>query len=123
MAASHRVLRRARPFGPLYDPKNPTPGERGLVGHFIGAYLVEQFEFLMHTWIMNGSFRSPDESGNASGVDPLFGPLPGSAASYQEFNYMNASGEYTSVKSMPQFVTTNGGLCVFLPSITALNLL
>jgi deferrochelatase/peroxidase EfeB len=124
MAASHRILRRARPFGPPYDPAAPTQEERGLIGLFIGASLVDQFEFIMHSWVMNGSFRQGDDSPNESGVDPLFGPLPNSAPAYQEFDYLSADGQtYTSVKGLPQFVTTAGGLYVFLPSVTALHCL
>lgn len=78
LASSHRVLRRARPYGPPYNPKDPASADqdRGLVGLFIGADLSAQFEFLMNSWITNGHFSTNDNSPNSSGYDPLFGAPP-----------------------------------------------
>lgn len=116
-AAQHRIRRFATPYGPEYTPGTAdTP--RGLVGHFMGANLAEQFEFLMSTWINAGYFRQPDASPNGSGVDPLFGPQPGENA---DFYRLDASGSYETSTPMTRFIVTRGGLYVFLPSVAALE--
>ncbi|HEX8249173.1 MAG TPA: hypothetical protein VF599_13430 [Pyrinomonadaceae bacterium] len=130
MANQHRILRRARPYGPPYDPANKaTIGQdRGLVGLFIGADLQNQFEFLMNTWIINGHFSTNDGSPNNSGYDPLFGPPPAAASpSTTEFSYCTGdpsnAADYETLQGLTQLIVTKGGLYVFLPSITALGYL
>jgi len=126
-ADDHRVLRRARPYGPPYDPavRGSRSEERGLIGLFIGADLGNQFEFLMSQWITNGGFSTNDGSPNQSGYDPLFGPPPGSTVS-DAFSYCTGdpkkATDYTTLPMpLPQLVITRGGMYVFLPSITALG--
>lgn len=137
MASLHRILRRARPYGPPYVPQDPTSArqDRGLVGLFIGADLSAQFEFLMNTWITNGHFSTNDNSPNDSGYDPLFGPPPGAESpSTTEFAYCKvgqdpqnpAPGDSSNYEILPrlrQLIITKGGLYVFLPSISALKYL
>ncbi|HEV7472677.1 MAG TPA: hypothetical protein VGN90_01440 [Pyrinomonadaceae bacterium] len=148
MASLHRVLRRARPYGPQYDPKKPASAkqDRGLVGLFIGADLSAQFEFLMNSWITNGHFSTNDNSPNGSGYDPLFGPPPeAESPETTEFAYCKpgqdpqnpAPGDSSNYQILPpnpstsgvvqrkltQLITIRGGLYVFLPSITALGFL
>jgi deferrochelatase/peroxidase EfeB len=121
-AQAHRVRRFATAFGPEYRPGLPGSGEayRGLVGLFMGADLVNQFEFLMQNWIGRGSFRSPDNSPNESGTDALFGPQPGSRET--DFDYLSADGStYEEVPGLSRFIRTDGGLYVFIPSISALG--
>lgn len=116
-AVQHRIRRFATPYGPEYTPGTAgTP--RGLVGHFMGANLAEQFEFLMSTWINTGYFRQPDASPNGSGVDPLFGPQAGEDA---DFSRLGRAGDYETTSPMTRFIVTKGGLYVFLPSIAALE--
>ena len=116
-AVQHRIRRFATPYGPEYTPgTGDTP--RGLVGHFMGANLAEQFEFLMSTWINTGFFRQPDASPNGSGVDPLFGPQPGENA---DFSRLDPAGDYETTTPMTQFIVTKGGLYLFLPSVAALQ--
>lgn len=130
-ADDHRVLRRARPYGPPYDPNVPESKDeqRGLIGFFIGADLGNQFEFLMNTWMTNGSFSTKDSSPNSSGYDPLFGPPPdaqtpaNTSFSYCTGDPTKAAGYTTLGKPLPQLVITRGGLYVFIPSISALGYL
>jgi Dyp-type peroxidase family len=133
MASLHRVLRRARPYGPPYDPKKSASAnqDRGLVGLFIGADLSNQFEFLMNSWITNGNFSTDDTSPNDSGYDPLFGPptVPPAQVppSLSEFSYCTGDpsnpSDYKTLEGLSQFIVTKGGLYVFLPSISALSYL
>ena len=130
MASDHRVLRRARPYGPPYDPASPASAteQRGLVGLFIGADLQNQFEFIMHSWVIGGHFSTNDHSFNGSGYDPLFGPPPAAATpattafSFCAGDPTNPS-DYETLQGLPQLVVTKGALYVFIPSITALGYL
>ena len=51
-----RIVRRGMPYGPAYDPHDPTDDERGLVGMFICASLKNQFEYVMRQWLNDGIF-------------------------------------------------------------------
>jgi deferrochelatase/peroxidase EfeB len=119
----HRVRRFATPFGPPYTAK--TSGDyRGLIGLFMGADLINQFEFIMQTWIGQGSFRNPDLSHNHSGVDPLFGPQaqPPPSAGDASFDYLSSDGStWEETPGLTRFIRTDGGLYVFLPGIAALR--
>src|SRR5207253_7364474 len=52
----HRIVRRAMPYGPAYDPAHPDPAPRGLIGYFINASLRNQFEFLSSQWNLSNDF-------------------------------------------------------------------
>ncbi len=131
MAKANRVLRRARPYGPPYDPSHEgsEDQQRGLIGLFIGADLDAQFEFLMQTWITGGNFSTNDNSPNNSGYDPLFGPPPAAQTpSTSTFAYCtgdpaNPDDYVTLPAPLPQLVITRGGLYVFIPGISALSYL
>ncbi len=119
-AVLHRVLRRARPYGPPY--LEPDQADRGLVGYFIGANLQDQFSFIMQTWVTGNAFALYDMSPNQSGYDPLFGsPTEGEVFQYATGDPQNQSG-YTNYAA-PQLVFTRGSLYVFFPSMTALKLM
>ncbi|MCV9927965.1 hypothetical protein OIU83_09890 [Flavobacterium sp. LS1R49] len=126
-AQTHRILRRASPYGPVYDPNEKGEVQRGLVGLFIGAVLDFQFRFVTRIWFELGGFRNPDASPNQSGVDPLFGPqvldtIPGDAV----FAY-NGGNTYKEVPNNPdepkltRFIRTDGSLYLFLPGIAGLK--
>jgi deferrochelatase/peroxidase EfeB len=122
-AQIHRVRRFATPFGPPYTPETGD-AYRGLVGLFMGADLVNQFEFIMQTWIGQGSFRSPDLSPNHSGVDAFFGPQaqPPPSAGDASFDYLSSDGStWEERPGLTRFIRTDGGLYVFLPGISALG--
>jgi hypothetical protein len=85
----------------------------------MGANLQDQFVLLMQTWVQSGFYRVPyDASPNGSGIDPLFGPQPDQDST--DFSYLS-NGEYKTTPGMTRFVRTDGGLFVFLPSVTALG--
>ena len=68
----HRLIRRAVPFGPIYDPDaGPEFGaeaERGLLMNSFMASIEQQFEFLLRGWAHDPDFFEADD-----GPDPLIG--------------------------------------------------
>jgi hypothetical protein len=114
---------RAGPYGPDYVENEPEGIQRGLAGLFICANLSEQFVFIMDSWIRQGGFRSEDDSPNASGFDPLFGPPNKSISDYNEFDYLpgNSGDSYVKMKGLERFIRTDGSLLLFLPGIKALE--
>jgi Dyp-type peroxidase family len=129
----HRIVRRAIPYGPAYDPKAPDDEPRGLVGWFINVDLANQFEFLMENWINDPDFvksvAGPGRTNpvfNISGQDVVLGVNePPSATS---FTVSFAPTAHTpavnkTVTGFTPFVTTRGGAYCYLPSMTALRYL
>lgn len=114
----HRIMRRADAYGPPYTGVDDGQ-ERGLAGHFICSVLSDQFEFLMSQWVNNATFAG----GKAlPGIDPLLGnvgQIP-NVPNEDEFIYWQNS-QAVHVKGLSRFVTTRGGLYLFLPSITAIK--
>lgn len=128
----HRIVRRAMPYGPPYDPANPDDEPRGLVGWFINADLGNQFEFLMSEWVNVDTFvmSVPGPNGanpvkNVSGQDPLIGVNDPASSSFTLSNPPSSSREWSNQRltGFPAFVTTRGGAYCYLPSITALQYL
>lgn len=120
-AVKHRIVRRASPYGPPYDPCEKEGIQRGLVGLFIGAVLDDQFRFVTSIWFEQGGFRNPDASPNQSGVDPLFGPQAIDTNPLDSVFAYNDKGTYNSTPGMTRFIRTDGSLYLFLPSITGLK--
>jgi deferrochelatase/peroxidase EfeB len=136
-ALHHRIVRRAMPYGPPYDPSvpDPTPVRRGLIGYFINASISNQFEFLESQWNMLPSFvksatQPGDPSGvngnayfNISGQDVFLGVNDPKSSSFT----LAAPGQYgsknTNITGFPRMITTQGGAYVFFPSITGLRYL
>ncbi|HYF61216.1 MAG TPA: hypothetical protein VD886_00290 [Herpetosiphonaceae bacterium] len=123
----HRIVRRAMPYGPAYDPDQPADGhERGLVGWFINADLLNQFEFIMNSWVNRADFvrsvEGPDGDdpvNNISGQDPLLG-INDTRTTTFTISAPAGNLEITGFKSL---VTTRGGVYCYLPSVTALRYL
>jgi Dyp-type peroxidase family len=122
---NHRILRRGRKFGPVFDglayaerlaqnpeaePQPETPdSERGLLFIAINTDITRQFEFVQQTWVFNKCFAAL--SGES---DPLVGPR----------------GPFTvpeePLRALPEvdtFVRLVGGDYFFLPSLPALKYL
>jgi deferrochelatase/peroxidase EfeB len=115
----HRLLRRALPYGPTYDPDAPWDGiERGLIGHFVNTSIENQFEFVLREWINNSDAvgrvrldpRSKDVVIGANDPDDsIFEiPQPGGAPPIR-------------VTGFGTFTHTRATAYCFLPSITALR--
>ena len=111
----HRIVRRGIPYGPPYDPSNPSDGiERGLLGLFIGVSIKDQFEFLMSEW-MNGSAFAPGIYGT---TDPILGNSP---EGENTFVIPRENSTPLAIAQFPRLVTTRGSAYTFLPSITGLH--
>ncbi len=120
-AETHRILRRASPYGPVYDPAEKPGIQRGLVGLFIGAVLDFQFRFVTKAWLERGGFRNPDASPNYSGVDPIFGPQAADTSPDNSIFAYNKKGTYVETPNLTRFVRTDGSLYLFLPGISGLK--
>ena len=132
-ATHHRIVRRAMPYGPAYDPARPDPAPRGLIGYFINASISNQFEFLSSQWNLESAFvkaasgpGGPD-AGNAyfniSGQDLFLGVNDPAASSFT-LAALGARGKNNKVlKGFPRLIATRGGAYCFLPSIRGLRYL
>lgn len=117
---ARRVMRRGMPYGPEWSPGDaPDRVPRGLIGHFIGASLLLQFETVMGEWL-NGGLTEPTITGTN---DALLGvadtiarcPIPSQRAD----GTVDPDG--IVLTGFPQFVRTRGCVYGFLPSLTALR--
>jgi len=122
----HRILRRAIPYGPEYDPANPDEIERGLVGMFINVDLANQFEFLTSQWSNTSSFvRSVHGPGGVNPVNNISGQdifLGINDETNSSFTLSTPQGNQ-KIKGFGRFVITRGGAYCYLPSITAMKYL
>ncbi|HEX6292303.1 MAG TPA: hypothetical protein VFZ66_24155 [Herpetosiphonaceae bacterium] len=115
----HRIVRRAMPYGPPYNPSQPNDGvARGLVGLFINASLKYQFEFVMQNWVNGSEF---DDLNKPDGTPTRDGLLGNNSPDDSYFTIPNKDGSSTIIKGFARFVTTRGGAYLFLPSISALR--
>lgn len=118
----HRIVRRAMPYGPAYDPHSPDDQhERGLIGWFINADLDNQFEHIMSSWVNDHGFViEPLSWLTITGRDVLLGnPQSDDTFALPESIKPNVIQKL----SVSQFVTTRGGAYCYLPSITAIRYL
>lgn len=131
----HRIVRRAMPYGPPYDPANPDPAStpRGLIGYFINASLSNQFEFLTGQWNLESTFvKSASGPGgasagnavfNVSGQDVFLGVNDPASSSFT-LAALGAKGKNNTVLTgFSRLITTRGGAYCFLPSISGLRYL
>ena len=126
----HRLVRRAMPYGPPYDPHEGADVTRGLVGWFINADIKNQFEFLMNQWV-NGSTFVMSVSGpnganpvnNITGQDVILGANTATTSSFTLSDPPVGSAKPVNQKltGFASFVTTRGGAYCYLPSISALR--
>lgn len=104
----HRILRRARKFGPeSTDKRIDDHAERGLLFMCLNTDIVRQFEFIQQTWLLN-----PDFSTLFKETDPLLGP---------QGNFTIPATPIRQCPEVKTYVKFAGGEYFFLPSIRALN--
>lgn len=132
---NHRIVRRAMPYGPPYDPATPElrAVPRGLVGYFINGSISNQFEFLSSQWNQQDDFVSAalapgapndgDAHNNISGSDVFLGVNDPATSSFT-IPVLGANGKNNKVvKGFSRMIITRGGAYVFFPSITGLRYL
>jgi deferrochelatase/peroxidase EfeB len=135
MSEAHRLLRRARVFGPaLFDAavlRDPTSTEcraailaleddgqpRGIHFFCVNASIRSQFEFVQQTWCNNPRFGGLNDN-----KDPIIGD---NDRTDQRPSHMTilAGPLRQRTGALPRFVTVRAGAYLFMPSITALRFL
>jgi hypothetical protein len=135
MSEAHRLLRRARAFGPaLFDPAGLSDltnlaGLKPLLGvaddgiargiHFfcVNANIRNQFEFVQQTWCNNPRFAGLNDN-----KDPILGD---NARADQTSSHMTIPRRPFRVRTaaLPRFVKVRAGAYLFMPSLTALRFL
>jgi len=129
----HRIVRRAMPYGPAYDPDHPTTEPRGLIGYFINASMSNQFEFLTSQWNLDNDFvksatqpGNPD-AGNAvfniSGEDVFLGVNDPANSSFTLAAPGPKGKNNTVLPGFSRMITTRGSVYCFFPSMTGLRYL
>jgi Dyp-type peroxidase family len=110
-AERRRIIRRGIPFGLPFDPAlgrgYGTDAERGLVFAAFMASIENKFEFLQQQWVNDIGFPEA-----ADGVDPVIGT--GGAVTLKH------DGAADATLTFAQFVTTEGAIYAFAPSLTTL---
>src|SRR5436190_368957 len=133
----HRIVRRAMPYGPSYDPSvpDPAPVKRGLICYFINASIFNQFEFVQSQWSLRSSFvkaatapGDPDgTNGNAyfniSGQDVFLGVNDPKSSSFTLAAIGQGGTNNTTITGFSRKITTVGAAYVFFPSMTGLRYL
>ncbi|ESY03074.1 cytochrome P450 [Mesorhizobium sp. LNJC399B00] len=107
----HRILR----VGRTYEKQDGKNGkvEKGLLFMCLNADIERQYEFIQQTWVSSATFQ-----GLVAEKDPTIGSRGGDG------RFTIPSWEkVTTLRDMPQFVTTKGGGYFFMPSRSALRYL
>jgi deferrochelatase/peroxidase EfeB len=109
-ANNHRILRRARKFGPrIADKRVDDAVDRGLLFMCLNTDIARQFEFVQQTWLLNSDFATLGGE-----VDPLVGPA-GRLTIREE--------PLRRTVHVDTYVRAAGGEYFFLPSLPALRYL
>lgn len=115
---SRRIIRRAMPYGPPFDPSLPDDGiERGLIGFFIGGDLAMQFEFLQSTWA-NDDLAT---TGIRDTRDAYLGAPPPDGGKF--IIRTSDSRDPIVLDNLPRFVVTRGSAYCLIPGIGGLRFL
>jgi deferrochelatase/peroxidase EfeB len=110
---SRRIVRRGMSYGRPFDPAHPVAEERGLLGAFLCASLIVQFEAIQYDW-MNLGLQDPRITGTN---DPVVG---NNDQTYSSFS-IPVGTDSIELRGFPRFVHARGGAYLFLPSISALR--
>ncbi len=132
-ADHHRIVRRAMPYGPAYDPAKPDQTPRGLIGYFINASLRNQFEFITSQWNNKSEFVKAasgpggPEDGNAyyniSGQDVFSGINDPATSSFTFAGKGPGNEGNTVINGFGRTIVTRGSVYCFFPSISGLRYL
>ena len=109
------IVRRGIPYGPPYDPSNPHDGApRGLLGSFMCASLIAQYEAIMYDWA-NLGLQDPRVTGTN---DPIMGA---NTPETSRFEIPIDGGHPVVLTGFPRFTHTIGAIYLFCPSISTLR--
>ena len=135
MSEAHRLLRRARVFGPtLFDPKDLADAAsdacrtallaltddgrtRGIHFFCVNASIRSQFEFVQQTWCNNPRFGGLNDN-----KDPISGDN-NRADEPSSHMIIPAQPLRLRTAALPRFVSVRGGAYLFMPSLRALPFL
>lgn len=134
---THRLLRRGIPFGnPFVPPTKPDQSDSGNRGLVFAAYqtsIVEQFEFVQHSWANNAEFKDKPQGGKlVSGHDPIIGQTNSGSGGGPNGNRerrvvltveVDGNAKTQELVLPADWVIPTGGGYFFSPSIDALYLL
>ena len=111
------IVRRGIPYGPPYDPSAPDDRQRrGLLGSFMCASLIAQYEAIMYDWA-NLGLQDPRVTGTN---DPIIGA---NRPETSRFEIPVDGSDPVVLTGFPRFTTTVGSIYLFCPSLTALRFL
>ncbi|AIY41742.1 Peroxidase [Collimonas arenae] len=132
-STNHRIVRRAMPYGPAYDPQHPVNAPRGLTGYFINASIFNQFEFVTRDWndtylfVKAATGPGGSNDGNAvsniTGHDVFLGINDPVDSSFTLAGKGPHGSGNTLLEGFSRTITTRGGAYCFFPSITGLRYL
>lgn len=118
---SRRLVRRAMPYGPEYDARDPYLADdgvdRGLVGYFLCGDLELQFEFLQRVWV-NEDMSAPGLRGTR---EPILGAQPPQGGKF--VIRTEDPRDPIVISDLPNLVTTRGALYCLLPGLRGLRYL
>lgn len=110
---SHRIIRRALPYGPWLPEGTTDTTDRGVMFGVINADIENQFEYVQRNW-MNASISSRQLSIEAD-KDPLVGNHDGTGKLL-----IPGATKTAMCWDLPRFVETRGGAYFFVPSLSSL---
>jgi Dyp-type peroxidase family len=124
-----RIIRRGLPYGEWVPESTPldevhasdacdadVPSHHGVLFMALNASLERQFEFVQREWMNYGNdFRQGNDR------DPLLGNRDGESRMVIQGSPEGPVRRPHLCASLPQFVTTRGGIYVFIPGIAALR--
>jgi deferrochelatase/peroxidase EfeB len=116
---THRLIRRGLPYGPVYDPSQPSDAiERGLLGYFINSSIENQYEFVLGHWVNDSEFAGAVRL-HPKSKDPMIGTQDPAESIF----VMPQANGAPPIKIMgfSSFTTTKAAAYCFLPSITAIK--
>lgn len=121
LSNQHRIIRRARLYGEIYEgsPTKKSPnGEVGLLFCCFNADISRQFEFLQYTWA-----NLPKTKELYNDPDPIIGVKENPAAGEPQNFTVQSLPVNRTYGDLPQVITVKGGAYFFFPSISVLRYL
>ena len=117
----HRIIRRARSYGPTFigSPTDHTPpAEVGLMFACFNADISRQFEFIQYTWANYPKFKQLVDD-----PDPFIGVKENPEAGLKQVFTIPNQPVNKYVTGLQRFVTVKGGAYFFFPSMSVIKYL